>query len=176
MSKNKLAKLEKSKAAYRAAKKDFDAEVIYNSISYDISNKTLATANEIIDKSTATPQVCGVYFLILQHKYTADIMYVGQSKNVFSRLASHINDPNKVFNRFAYISCEPHELDILESLYILHLHPKLNSKAGGKETGQYLTPIKHSHLMKLHKKLVEDAIEEINVTAELAKETVDGLR
>jgi hypothetical protein len=51
------------------------------------------------------------------------VVYVGQSVNVYARIASH---HDKVFDSFAFIPCDKKILDSLESLYIHTLRPALN--------------------------------------------------
>jgi predicted GIY-YIG superfamily endonuclease len=71
---------------------------------------------------------CGVYFLIDCY----EVVYVGQSVDVKSRLQQHSDSGNKGmayeknFNRFFFIQCEKEELKKLEAYYILKFRPKYN--------------------------------------------------
>lgn len=62
-----------------------------------------------------------VYFLCDGKK----ILYVGQSKNLHSRLSQHIED-GKRFNRVLYFYVQPNELDSVELKLIKALRPPLN--------------------------------------------------
>ncbi len=79
----------------------------------------------LIDKSKCYGSVktCGIYFLIKDN----EIVYIGQSVNIASRVADHTG---KDFDSVSYVACEQNKLDILESLYILAYQPKLNGMAG----------------------------------------------
>jgi len=63
----------------------------------------------------------GIYFLI----DCDEIVYVGQSHDVKSRLSTHSNS-NKNFNKYYFIKCQPEELNRLEAYYILKFRPKYN--------------------------------------------------
>lgn len=65
--------------------------------------------------------LCGVYFLFSGD----DLIYVGQSVNILSRLLEHTG---KGFDSFTYILCERDELDDLEAAYILRYMPRLNGE------------------------------------------------
>lgn len=75
---------------------------------------------------SATPvvnrEVCGVYFLLRDR----EVVYVGQSVNVLGRLATHISDGTKRFDRWCYITAKKDELDELEGFYITLLRPEHN--------------------------------------------------
>jgi len=90
-----------------------------------LSKKTLLREEELVSASLPWVIAIGVYFLIQDH----EVVYVGQSINVFSRVREH--GTSKVFNRFAYIACTNDELDLLESLYIHYLRPKYNGEVNG---------------------------------------------
>jgi len=91
-----------------------------NEIANKVSGNTLLRENEIVAVSKPWQQFIGVYFLIDNGK----IVYVGQSVNVYSRIAQH---HQKKFDSFAVLPCQKTELDVLESLYIHVLRPLLNS-------------------------------------------------
>jgi hypothetical protein len=67
----------------------------------------------------------GVYFLIQR----GEVVYVGQSKNVFHRLARHVRD-GRDFEAFNVITCPESELDALESQYIIAFAPRMNTSFG----------------------------------------------
>lgn len=66
---------------------------------------------------------CGVYFLI-KHQ---EVVYVGQSINVLSRLSRHRRDGLIDFDSFNVIPCHETELDELEQSYILAMMPLYNT-------------------------------------------------
>lgn len=73
------------------------------------------------------PLLSGIYFLLSDGR----VVYVGQAKNIKARIRQHKEDPNKVFDAYAYLSCEEEYLDTLETLYILHLRPTQNKRCSG---------------------------------------------
>jgi hypothetical protein len=77
---------------------------------------------EILDASHRRDVLSGVYFLIA----AGEIVYVGQSVNVFARLASH--QRGKDFDRFGYITCDLADLDTVEARFIKAFRPALNRK------------------------------------------------
>jgi hypothetical protein len=85
--------------------------------------KTLLRADEIVDAAKPWQTYCGVYFL----RSEGEVVYVGQSVNVFSRISNH---REKKFDSFTVVPCEREHLDSLESLYIHTLRPKLNGWVG----------------------------------------------
>lgn len=70
------------------------------------------------------PLLSGVYFLLSGGR----VVYVGQAKNIKARIRQHKEDPNKVFDAYAYLPCEVEYLDTLEALYIMHLRPAQNKR------------------------------------------------
>lgn len=95
-------------------------------------------ASDIIENSSAFLhkwRYSGIYFLI----HDEEIVYVGQSVDVKSRLDQHsrgddVHDP-KLFNRYFVIMCDTSELNNLEAYYINKFHPKYNiaiPKFGGE--------------------------------------------
>jgi hypothetical protein len=64
----------------------------------------------------------GIYFLIAND----DIVYVGQSVNVHSRVAKHFALGLHVFDSYTYVLCSRRDLDALEAVYIQKFKPTLN--------------------------------------------------
>lgn len=62
----------------------------------------------------------GIYFLISN----GELIYIGQSKDIFGRIEDHKND--KVFDHFCYFECKPDQLDYKERKLIKQHKPKLN--------------------------------------------------
>lgn len=80
---------------------------------------------EIISKSIPSSHLSGVYFLIKDD----EIVYVGQSKNIFSRIDTHKRNRKLIFDRVFYIyTPELDDLDRieLESKYISDILPRYN--------------------------------------------------
>lgn len=81
------------------------------------------SADEIVKASIPFSFVSGVYFLI----QADEIVYVGQSVNVMSRIAQHRRDGEKDFDSFNAVPCKPEDLDRLEELYINAFVPRFNT-------------------------------------------------
>lgn len=79
----------------------------------------------ILEAAVPTSMASGVYFLIR----LGEIVYVGQSVDVLSRIARHRRE-GKQFDAYSYIECERDDLDRLESLYIRALVPEGNLSFG----------------------------------------------
>lgn len=75
---------------------------------------------------------CGVYFLFKGNR----IVYVGQSRNVMQRVGVHADE--KDFDRMAWVETPREHLNLVESLYIHTLRPRLNAPLGGyKKLGRW---------------------------------------
>jgi len=64
----------------------------------------------------------GVYFLIND----LDIVYIGQSSNVRSRITTHVREDIKVFNKVAYASTNVRDQQDIEMRYINLFRPVYN--------------------------------------------------
>jgi hypothetical protein len=95
-----------------------------NKTALTLTSKTLLREEEIVSAANTWELATGVYFLIDSGK----VVYVGQSVNVYARIASH---HDKVFDSFAFIPCDKKILDSLESVYIHTLRPALNGNIQG---------------------------------------------
>jgi hypothetical protein len=92
-----------------------------------LTSKVLLSEAEIVSAANPYELATGVYFLVGGDK----VVYVGQSVNVYTRVSEH---HDKLFDSFAFIPCEKHMLNTLESLYIHVLRPPLNgNQHGGKQ-------------------------------------------
>lgn len=80
---------------------------------------------EVLEAAIPYRKGVGIYFLIKDK----EVIYVGQSLDVFHRMSRHRRD-NREFDSFAYIECEPERLDELESAYITAFVPFLNFSLG----------------------------------------------
>jgi hypothetical protein len=75
-------------------------------------------------KALLYDHVCGVYFLLLGE----NIVYVGQSTNVLTRISSHQLEGAKIFDRIFVVECRQAELCHLEALYIDKFKPRYNAQ------------------------------------------------
>ena len=92
---------------------------LVNKTALTLTGRTLLREEEIVNAANTWELATGVYFLVDGNK----VVYVGQSVNVYSRIAQH---HSKAFDSFAFIPCKKEILDSLESLYIHILRPPLN--------------------------------------------------
>lgn len=90
-------------------------------LSATLTGKQLLREEEIAREALPWNSVTGIYFLLDGNK----IVYIGQSTNVYHRIASH---KDKQFDRYAFVPCSADSLDKLEALYIHCIRPKLNGK------------------------------------------------
>jgi hypothetical protein len=68
----------------------------------------------------ADSEMCGIYFL----KREGRIVYIGQSVNVYARVAQHRKD--KDFDSVDFLPCDKSKLDDLEGFFIRLIKPELN--------------------------------------------------
>jgi len=90
-----------------------------NTLSAKLTGNNLLREHQIAKAAAPWARATGVYFLLLGD----EVVYVGQSVNIHARIAQHTG---KTFDRYAYVPCLADQLDVLESLYIHCLQPKLN--------------------------------------------------
>lgn len=108
---------------------------------------SLVPKEALIEKSKNYGDACGVYFLIKDN----EIVYIGQSINIASRVTQH---RDKAFDSVSYVACHRNELDILESLYILAYQPELNGSIGVGPHGKTrtATPVTLSKIVQMFHK------------------------
>jgi excinuclease UvrABC nuclease subunit len=99
------------------------------------------TENEILENKLSIQDVIrsGVYFLIKNER----IVYVGQSVNIYSRIADHYK--NKFFSDVFSVPCPRSNLDVLESMYIHTFSPELN---GRSVQGKIIAPMSMDDAMQ----------------------------
>ena len=114
-------------------------KLFFDKSSVRLTGKTLLREEEILAAKINKTMMSGVYFLIQEN----EIVYVGQSVNIFARVATHIQQ--KEFDSYAFLECPPDKLIIYESLYIHSLRPKLN----GRQTHDNRVPMAPISLDKL---------------------------
>jgi hypothetical protein len=95
-------------------------ELALNLVSGRVTKQLLLRVEEIVAKSSPYEMPCGIYFLISGRS----VVYVGQSINVMNRMADHARRIK--FTRFAFAPFQREHLDLVESLYIHLLRPRLN--------------------------------------------------
>lgn len=66
----------------------------------------------------------GIYFLCMNN----EIVYIGQSVNVTSRVAQHLGEKQKYFNNSFFINCPIDKLDEMEFALIARYKPKYNRR------------------------------------------------
>lgn len=95
-------------------------------VSHRLTGKTTLCLDEVLAGRMFFERFCGIYFLIAQQ----EIIYIGQSTNVFYRIQQHLE--HKKFDSFAFLPCanDKRELDRLESIYIHRFRPRLNGWRG----------------------------------------------
>lgn len=79
--------------------------------------------DEILEGAIPVGTVSGIYFLIDGD----EVCYVGQSRNVFHRLAQHTRNGFK-FTAYNFIPCPVEQLDELERQYLLAIWPNMNRR------------------------------------------------
>lgn len=90
----------------------------------ELEHNKLLSEQEILEECENFDMdgACGVYFLIKNGR----VSYVGQSVNVYARLAVYKKDVD--FDKFCYIHCPKQQLNLLESIYIHLLRPPMNKE------------------------------------------------
>lgn len=91
-------------------------------MSHRLTNRKMVSPEKILDAAVPMDSFPGVYFLIRQ----GEIVYVGQSRNVFYRVPQHTS---RKVDRWAFVPCEPEDLNVVESLYIHLIRPEDNRRA-----------------------------------------------
>lgn len=77
----------------------------------------------VMSISDIPAMLSGVYFLLEGN----EVVYVGQAISVLRRVAEHLADPSKKFDRFSWINIDPGLLNVTEQFYISKLVPRYNS-------------------------------------------------
>ena len=119
----------------------------FDSIVSELGLSKLYREEEIVNSKRTYGGSSGIYFLIKG----SEVIYVGQSVNVFARISSHVQ--YKDFDSYAYVSCSRDKLDILESLYIHTLSPPLQGK--NSNGGGFSAPINLPSLLNMGKKCLD---------------------
>lgn len=95
-----------------------------------ILNRALLEAdrcvNALCERQCFPGLLCGVYFLFDK----GELVYIGKSVNIFSRVADHCKKGTgyrKQFNEFSWMEVPEEALYEVESMLILKYRPRLNS-------------------------------------------------
>jgi len=110
---------------------------------------------EQIEKSVVNPK-CGIYFLIKNN----NIIYVGQSIDIWSRVMTHSLDIEKDFDYFSCHFCDKPYLDELELKYILKFKPSLNRNL--PPNNQYMTKQQLLKNLKIPVKILNQIISQVS--------------
>jgi hypothetical protein len=92
----------------------------------ELTGADALTPQEIASAAMPVRAFCGVYFLVKG----GEVVYVGQSTNVFARVVIHA--AYDLCDSFVFLPCAPTDLDELESLYIHLFCPRLNGSRDGQ--------------------------------------------
>lgn len=88
----------------------------------------ILTKDEVLKRALTRDRIgrsSGIYFLISGE----EVVYIGQSLNVYARLRHHNGQRNKFeFDKFHYILCDANNLNELEKEYIHEFYPIYNVK------------------------------------------------
>lgn len=106
--------------------------------SFNLVKDVLLSKEQIIKSSVKYKPRCGIYFLI----YQDTIQYVGQSRNLDMRLATHFNGIYSNLSDMHFIECDEEDLDALETAYILSIRPTKNYKTN---YGYYRVPCQKTY-------------------------------
>ena len=106
----------------------------------------MAALSEIVGRAAPIDGGCGIYFLQRSSAQGLHVVYVGQSVNVYARVAQHAAEARKRFDFWSWIECHKYQLDLMESLYIHWLSPDEN---GLDTAGEKAAPIPRRHLQHL---------------------------
>jgi hypothetical protein len=83
--KSKVGHLKKEIEALENQLKKLRLTITLNEVAKSINLNHLLNETEIAENSTSWRKMCGIYFLLKNER----VVYVGQSVNVFSRIAQH---------------------------------------------------------------------------------------
>lgn len=87
-----------------------------------INDDGLIAGEQLADMATPIRQITGIYFLLKGR----EVVYVGKSTNVMSRIVNHSFLRKGDFDAYCYIEADRSEISELEVRYIRMLRPALN--------------------------------------------------
>lgn len=87
--------------------------------------KNIPTREEIISKARPVDHIdnVGIYVLLRE----GEIVYVGQSQNIKSRIGTHLAEKAKIFDSYYVIYCDSFQLNDLEAEFIIKFDPIYNA-------------------------------------------------
>lgn len=89
------------------------------------SSDELLSYRTLLCRRVAKEPTVGIYFL-----FSGDaVVYIGQSINIYGRLAAHLT--SKKFDSYAMVECKPEDLNRLEHGYICRFRPAMNLDKNG---------------------------------------------
>lgn len=109
-----------------------------SALSAALNDRALLPPEEIVKGAIPFTLSSGVYFLVDNE----EIVYVGQSVNVYSRISQHVIK----FDKYAFVPCPVNLLDRLESFYIHFLRPRSNGNINAQEKS---APIRFNKLLNM---------------------------
>jgi len=109
-------------------------------------NNTLSNA-EIVQNAVLLP-LChsGIYYLLDGD----EIVYIGQSRNVSYRIAAHISEGQKIFNRYLFFPCNIEDLNATECEEIIKYKPKYNKTIPISDGSEYVSARKLSKILGIN--------------------------
>ena len=122
----------------KALAEKYNAGIVKNTIPTFITKASFDLELEDVILESGPRPMCGVYMLI----DGANVVYVGQSINMLSRLGKHAYDKN--FTHYKVLECNKDELDALEAHYINKFKPKYNRV---REDGSIVTNLPYKTKM-----------------------------
>lgn len=111
----------------------------------------LLTEQELLKISRKVTKSKGVYFLIDGN----DIVYVGKSNNIVSRIGEHLHEKTKNFNRYYTHPNLNNSTYIMEELYIRLFRPKYNIEYNQNNSVKIINDLTNRmHSILSHKKIL----------------------
>ena len=145
--KNKEKKLNLQQPSYLVDGKlqnETPSHEVLNAASFAITGEHLATKAKIIEAASSFDRETGVYFLLNK----GEIVYIGQSVHVRTRVDMHRQEKKIEFDAVAYVLCDKKDLDFLESMYIYKFSPCCN---GNTQQGSKAAPVSIQQIYDLIK-------------------------
>ena len=100
----------------------------------------IPTKQKELSEIKTIKEISGIYFLYDRNK---ELLYIGQSKNLRTRLHSHFNgtshlkDKKNAIHSFSVLYAKIEELTELEKNFILKYQPKINQQFINPSDGEY---------------------------------------
>lgn len=117
---------------------------VLNAASFAITGEHLATKTQILVAATSFARETGIYFLLNK----GEIVYIGQSVHIRTRVDIHRQEKKIEFDAVAYVLCDKKDLDFLESMYIYKFSPPCN---GNTLQGNKAAPVSIQQIYDLIK-------------------------